>query len=640
MRRIILECDLSLGDIVMLTAAVRDLHLTYPGQFETDVRTPFPDLWEGNPYITPLSPADRSVETIYCQCPLIHRSNEAPYHFLHAFIEFLNDRLGLSIKVTRSSGDLHLLPTERTAPSRVAELVGAEIPYWIIVAGGKYDYTIKWWSARRYQEVVDHFRGRIQFVQVGGPQDYHPTLDGVLDLTGRTTVRELLRLVYRAQGVLCGVTSLMHLAAAVPCHSPRHITRPCVVVAGGREPTVWEAYPHHQFIHTVGALPCCRDGGCWKSRTFALGDGSELDHPESLCSDVVGSLPRCMHMISSAEVIQRVERYFEGGAVAYLNADQAGRARAPRESSLPRRSRGIEDAPAAAEQFLEQTPAPPRRSKGRGIALCASAEPWEAVYVGVRLLRHLGCELPVELWHDGKREPDAGVAQALAPLGVQVRSTSAREQERPCLASAAEIGLGLFALAHSAFREVLLLDAPTLSTVNPQRLFESPEYRQHRAVFWPGPNRLDSHRSIWRLCGLEPQDVPSCEAYPVLLDRVHTWKALNLGVWMARQGDLFAHHLEARGDGLPMAFRKLGFGFATPEPTASRGLTPRDAGPRFHPGFTGQHVFQTTPRKFWTQAGPSWASTGLLHADTCAEFLEDFRRLRRPRSLNVAIPRA
>jgi hypothetical protein len=80
----------------------------------------------------------------------------------------------------------------------------------------------------------------------------------------------------------------MHLAAAVdsPPDAPRH--RPCVVVAGGREPPHFTAHPHHQFIHTVGALRCCDDGGCWKSRAVPLGDGAEKDRPEALCVDVVG----------------------------------------------------------------------------------------------------------------------------------------------------------------------------------------------------------------------------------------------------------------------------------------------------------------------------------------------------------------
>ena len=100
MRRLILRNFQSAGDIVMLTAAVRDLHLSYPGGFITDVRTPFPGLWAGNPYITPLRDDDPDVHVIDCHYPLIHRSNTTPCHFLHAFPAFLNDTLGLRIRVT------------------------------------------------------------------------------------------------------------------------------------------------------------------------------------------------------------------------------------------------------------------------------------------------------------------------------------------------------------------------------------------------------------------------------------------------------------------------------------------------------------------------------------------------------------
>jgi ADP-heptose:LPS heptosyltransferase len=98
--------------------------------------------------------------------------------------------------------------------SQVQEITGEPVPFWIIVAGGKTDYTIKWWDSTRWQEVVDHFRGRILFVQVGEARHIHPRLDGVLDFRGLTDLRQLVRLVYHAQGVVCPVTSLMHLAAA------------------------------------------------------------------------------------------------------------------------------------------------------------------------------------------------------------------------------------------------------------------------------------------------------------------------------------------------------------------------------------------------------------------------------------------
>ena len=60
-RRLILRCHLSPGDIVMLTAALRDLHRAHPGKFITDVQTSCKELWENNPHVTPLNSADAEV---------------------------------------------------------------------------------------------------------------------------------------------------------------------------------------------------------------------------------------------------------------------------------------------------------------------------------------------------------------------------------------------------------------------------------------------------------------------------------------------------------------------------------------------------------------------------------------------------
>ena len=324
MRRLILRNYQSPGDIVMLTAAVRDLHLTYANQFVTDVRTACPELWENNPYITSLS--EEGVEVLDCHYPLINRSNDAPYHFIHGFIEYLNEQLGLCIRPSAFRGDIHVSPLEKRWFSQVEEIVGEPLPFWIVVSGGKRDYTTKWWDARRYQEVIDHFRDRLLFVQVGDAEHEHPPLRDVIDLRGKTSLRQLVRLVYHSQGVLCPVTLLMHLAAAVECRPEMPRNRPCVVVAGGREPPHWEAYPHHQFLHRAGALSCCEHGGCWKSRVLPLGDGDEKDLPQNRCVDVADRLPRCMDLITSADVIRAIEVYFEGGAVDYLSPDICRRA--------------------------------------------------------------------------------------------------------------------------------------------------------------------------------------------------------------------------------------------------------------------------------------------------------------------------
>ncbi len=373
MRKLILKNFQSPGDIVMLTAAVRDLRRNNPGKFLIDVRTSCPALWENNPFITKLDENGPDVQIIDCHYPLVHKSNEVPRHFLEGFMDFLSKRLDVRIVPTEFKGDIYLTEAEKQWPEWLEAELGCSVslspqrgegwgegwsggvasgtdevsnlftphpqslsplrgegsaatngvPFWIIVAGGKRDFTIKWWSHERFQEVVDYFRGRIRFVQVGEGGHEHKPLNGVINLIGKTDTRELIRLMYHAQGVLCPVTLAMHLAAAVPLRvqSPRSKvqSRACFVVAGGREPMHWEAYPGHQFIHTIGALPCCATGGCWKSRTVPLGDGDEKDKPASLCVDVVNAMPHCMEMITPEEVCRRIEMYFAGGMLHYLS---------------------------------------------------------------------------------------------------------------------------------------------------------------------------------------------------------------------------------------------------------------------------------------------------------------------------------
>ncbi|MEQ1907378.1 MAG: glycosyltransferase family 9 protein [Vicinamibacterales bacterium] len=315
MRKLILRNFQSPGDIVMLTAAVRDLHRCHPGRFLTDVRTACPDLWHFNPHITPLDEHDPDVTVLDCHYPLIHRSNQEPRHFLDGFVEYLNEQLGLQIRVTEFKGDIHISQAEKDWFNSVENREGPAQPFWLFASGGKFDFTAKWWDPARYQRVVDHFRGRIQFVQVGEDHHHHPPINHVIDLRGQTTLRQLVRLMYHAQGALSAVSLLMHLAAAVEVKPGMPLNRPCVVVAGGREPPHFTAYPHHQFMHTVGALRCCDNGGCWKSRAVPLGDGAEHDRPDALCVDVVGTLPRCLDLISADDVVHRIELYFRGGAL-------------------------------------------------------------------------------------------------------------------------------------------------------------------------------------------------------------------------------------------------------------------------------------------------------------------------------------
>jgi|GEM_PF-472289 len=286
---------------LLLTAAVRDLHASHPGRFLTDVQTPHTGFWENNPYLTPLGEDAPEVSVLELHKVAFPAPDKHPAHLVETFGRVVGRELGVPVTPVRASPDIHLTIEEKTAPPPIA---GA--PYWIVAAGGTYDTSINWWNRRRFQKVIDHFTGQINFIQVGNRRDYHPALKGTVDFRGKTSLRELVILFRHARGVLCPVSLFMHLAAAVDTPLGQPPLRPCVTVAGGRQTSHTYAYPGHRFLHTIGTLPCCESGGCWRSRTVKLGDKKRHDGRRNLCVDITNSMPHCMDMISGDDVIREI----------------------------------------------------------------------------------------------------------------------------------------------------------------------------------------------------------------------------------------------------------------------------------------------------------------------------------------------
>jgi hypothetical protein len=289
---LILRPDHQPGDIVVMTAAVHSLHRGYPGKYRTAVESRFPEVFTYNPDVVPAISIPGA--TVMCMhYPAVHQCNDRGIHFMQGWTEFLGMALGISVPLLTNRP--HLYFPDDSPPVE---------DFWVICSGGKRDLTNKLWGQHNYQEIVDQLRGVVRFVQVGEMEYDHPRLRGVEYMVGKTTLRGLFGIVRRARGVLCGVSLPMHVAAA--------LERPAIVVAGGREPVQWNAYPRQQYVHTVGALPCRSTQGhvghaCWRSRVVPLGDGTWYDR--DTCEQPVGGLPLCMRLITPTSVAELVMRY-------------------------------------------------------------------------------------------------------------------------------------------------------------------------------------------------------------------------------------------------------------------------------------------------------------------------------------------
>lgn len=322
MESLILSHDRAPGDIVTMTALVRDIALTYPGKYRISVETTCRDLWKYNPYIRPRNKDEpgRWIRLSYGES--IKRASRECIHFLTAWHYNFHKQTGIQVPLTLPKPDLHLGPDEHQ------RLV--EGRYWVILSGGKSDFTTKHWVYSRHQKVVDGLRGLgIPVVQAGSDErgHYHPRLAGALDLVGKTTLREFIRLIAQADGVICTITAAMHIAAA--------FDRPCVVTGGGREEWWWEGYGNwgnqfgpiasgkvkvpHRYLHTIGKLDCCRFKGCWKNKVTA----DEKDGRNSYCTRPVRAengqrVPECMDMITSENILEGVLSYYLDGTLPPL----------------------------------------------------------------------------------------------------------------------------------------------------------------------------------------------------------------------------------------------------------------------------------------------------------------------------------
>jgi len=274
----------ALGDVVVSTALMRDIHLAYGSEVRISYVGKQHDLVTSAPYIKPVdkSLSSQTISLSYGHrkaCLGIDRSSKSPTHFIKAYHELFEHNTGIHVPLTELKPDLHV---DDESP--------VQGEYWVVATGGKRDFMTKIWDPECWSQVFESMPDK-QFVRVGAVGQHHvhhpiQYKDNVLDLRSQTTTRELAALIRDSAGVVCGVTSLMHIAAA--------FDKPCVVIA---------------YLHTLGMLPCCGDAFCWRSHLVHKNDGTRT------CKDVVDTKirqPKCLTLIEPRHIISSIKSYCKG----------------------------------------------------------------------------------------------------------------------------------------------------------------------------------------------------------------------------------------------------------------------------------------------------------------------------------------
>jgi len=334
-KKIIFHNRQAIGDILMMTCAVRDFKKRYP-EVDVKVQSTAMHIWDNSPHIIHeeftevIDPAhdmkakdmapqiqrkyvdraveeDRPVKLYIGPGKGTNQSNSSDLHFANAYRLSIEAILGVNIPQGPIRPDVHLSPKEELNPIITP-------PYWVICAGEKGDWTAKTWPQMWWQEIVNLLPD-VQFVQIGQEGRGHRVLEGdnVINFIGRTEdrntgIRDLFNIFYHSDGSIGLVSFHMHLSAA--------FNNPCVVIAGAREPQHFTHYPGHRYLSTDGCLPCTVRGekprACWYC---------DVDRCEFVINVEGQKVPRCMEMIRPTDVAKAVNMYYRGGRLS----DTAGK---------------------------------------------------------------------------------------------------------------------------------------------------------------------------------------------------------------------------------------------------------------------------------------------------------------------------
>ncbi|KAG3193866.1 hypothetical protein PC128_g9868 [Phytophthora cactorum] len=162
-----------------------------------------------------------------------------------------------------------------------------------------------------------------------------------------------------------------------------------------------------------------------------------------------------------------------------------------------------------------------------GIVMVVYPKLIASAYATIRALRTvLGCRLPIEIWYR-EQEICAG-SEALSPLLELSNTSEAGDISFHKINDNWATGFGakVFAVYNSFFERVLFLDADNVPARDPAYLFDSPEFVDTGAIFWPdfwhpGHTIFNIHGQslLWEVLGTTFVNSFEQESGQLLIDR-------------------------------------------------------------------------------------------------------------------------
>lgn len=262
---------------------------------------------------------------------------------------------------------------------------------------------------------------------------------------------------------------------------------------------------------------------------------------------------------------------------------------------------------------------PQGQFEGRGVVICAGGPKYFIpAWVCVQMLRKAGCQLPVEFWYLGRREMDETMKALVAPLGV----TCVDAYEMNKINPVRHLGgweLNPYSIIWSKFKEVIFLDADNVPLINPEELFNTPQYQATKSIFWPDYGRLKADRKIWDICRVDYRDEPEFESGQIIIDKESCWRELQMTMHLNEHSDFYYKYVHGDKETFHMAWHML----KTPYSMPTKPIHGLRATMCQH-DFNGRRIFQHRNMDKFKYEGNT-TIRGFEQEETCFAFVRELR---------------
>ncbi|KAI8338588.1 mannosyltransferase putative-domain-containing protein [Chlamydoabsidia padenii] len=197
----------------------------------------------------------------------------------------------------------------------------------------------------------------------------------------------------------------------------------------------------------------------------------------------------------------------------------------------------------------------------RGIVLVAgNGDTFYRALTTIKILRHHGCTLPVEVWHLNDEQPSETMVKELHDLQAQPRDLSEKHLMKPIdhrTGSDKQFQIKVAAIINAGFENIIYLDSDNIPTADPTFLFDHPAYQETGAMFWPDFWKTHAENGIFDVLDIDCQDEWEQESGQMVINKIKSWYPLQLSWFMNHHHDIYYQFLNGDKDTFRYAWKAL-----------------------------------------------------------------------------------